>query len=87
MRRVLETDESGSLTIPAELLDETAPHGKYVAETSAAGLVIRPKKQTVPQKANEWQTWLADRNELAKKIGAAWKSDKSAAEVISEMRR
>src|SRR5258706_1333083 len=82
MSRVLETDESGSLTIPADLLSETGPHTEYTAERSGIDLVIRPKAEDSIEEPREWERWLAERDELARQIGAAWKIAKSAAEVI-----
>lgn len=50
------------------------------------GLLVSLKTEPVvePQKAANWR---AEWEALAKKVSAAWKSDKSALETLAEMRR
>ena len=50
------------------------------------GLLISLNSEVVaePQKAANWR---AEWEELAEKVSAAWKSDKSAIETLIEMRR
>ena len=42
MTRIIETDESGALTIPPELLERRTAHDRYVVERNGAKLNIAP---------------------------------------------
>ena len=87
MSTILEVNDDGSLVIPAELLNGAKPHKRYCAETAGQDLLLRPEQRVeAPEKLppDEWRRrW----NELSELIGREWKSDKTAAEIISEMRR
>ncbi len=86
MTRILETDEHGSLTIPAELLAQTGAHARYVVEQLGDTLQVnrasdtRDETGTHGERMRRWQ-------DLAKRIEAASITDKSAVEILSEMRR
>lgn len=39
------------------------------------------------EEAMEWEAWKAEWDALAERIGKSWKSEKSAVQIVSEMRR
>ena len=85
MTKILEVNDEGALVIPAELLHGAEPHQRYTAESAGKTLVLKPESP-VPEKLDRdewWRQW----NALSEQIGREWKSDKTAAEVVSEMRR
>ena len=85
MTRILEVNEEGALVIPADLLNGAEPHQRYRAESAGKTLVLEPES-ALPAKLDPdewWRQW----NALSEQIGRQWKTDKSAAEIISEMRR
>lgn len=43
MSHVLEADESGALTIPAEVLGNASPRSRHVVEPDNRGLHIEPE--------------------------------------------
>ena len=43
MTRILETDESGSLRLPAETLGHPRPRSRYIVEADGVTLVVRPE--------------------------------------------
>ena len=86
MGQVIEADEQGRLLVPAELLADAQPHGRYIVETSDNKLLIKPE-ETVEQRKQAYEEWKRDWDALTEEISAAWTTDKSAAEIISEMRR
>ena len=86
MSRVLEADDSGSLTIPPEVLGHSLPRARYVIETDGSGIHVEPENpaKTPPTTHDEWmRQWL----DLAERIGNASTTNKSAIEILSEMRR
>lgn len=87
MSRVLEADESGSLTIPPDLLGQAAPHARYVVGSNGHTLQIEPEELSDGSRSFTDEEWLKRWRALGEEIDREWKSDKSAAEVISEMRR
>ena len=86
MGQVIEADEQGRLLVPSELLANAQPHGRYVVETSGKKLLIKPE-ETAEQRKQVYEEWKRDWDALTEEITAAWNTDKSAAEIISEMRR
>jgi hypothetical protein len=85
MTYVLTTDENGALTVPPDLLGSRSPRTQYSVHVGDDVVVLR---RTTTNNADlsheEWRTqWL----ELANQVGEQWKLEKSAAELISEMRR
>jgi hypothetical protein len=89
MSHLLEADESGSLTIPPDVLGHSTPHARNIVETDDRGIhiaadVLENAARNLPRSgltvhSEEWNT-------LAEEIGQKWTSDLSAAEVVSEMR-
>ncbi|MBM4050726.1 MAG: hypothetical protein FJ279_36980 [Planctomycetes bacterium] len=55
------------------------------AEGSPVAVLVSLKSD--PAKGKVAADWLKGWEELAKQVGRAWKGDKSAVEVVSEMRR
>ena len=86
MGQVIEADEQGRRLVPAELLADARPHGRYIAETFGKKLLIKPE-ETAEQRKRIYEKWKRDWDELTEEISAAWTTSKSAAEIISEMRR
>ena len=85
MTMILEVNEDGSLVIPADLLNGAEPHQRYRAESAGKTLVLKPES-ALPEKLDRdewWRQW----NALSEHIGREWKSDKTATEVVSEMRK
>lgn len=93
MATVLETDETGALVLPARVLGHDAAHVRYVLEARGEALILRqreaptakPKKPrkkalTPDQWKAEWEAW-------SEKVTETWQSDKSATEIVVEMRR
>jgi antitoxin (DNA-binding transcriptional repressor) of toxin-antitoxin stability system len=70
-----------------ELLDRL-PAGESVTVVGADGkpvaMLYTVKGRSEPAMSDE--EWFAKWEELAKRISKAWKSDKSALEILSEMR-
>jgi hypothetical protein len=85
MTRILETDENGILAIPPEVLGGSEPHARYKVEVENDVVTLKPAARDNGKLSPEdWRKqWL----ELAEKVGQAWKTEKSAVEVVSEMRR
>ncbi len=84
--QVIETDGTGRLVIPAEVLGSVKPHTKYTIEAVGTKLVIEAK-ETVEQPKETVEEWERKWKELQDLMREVWKTDKSAAEIISEMRR
>ena len=53
-----------------------------IAENQQDTVIVRPDKASAPK-----VTTLQDLDNLAERIGQAWQSEKSAVEILSEMRR
>ena len=84
--QVIETDDAGRLIIPAEILGSVKPHTRYTVEAMGTKLVVGPEATSEQRKLSldEWERQWKELQELMTKV---WKTDKSAAEIISEMRR
>lgn len=88
MRVVIEADEAGRLALPAEVLGEAKPHGKYVVEITGTRLMISPeeaahggvKKLTPEQWEAQWRI-------VQEEVSKSWPAGVSATDVVSEMRR
>jgi hypothetical protein len=91
MTQVLETDEAGRLVLPAELLGGIKPHTRYVVEPRELGWAVSLEPTTgvdlPPAHAQTPEEWMKEWRELAEEIGKVWPAGKSAADVVSEMRR
>ena len=84
-----------SMTVPVETAERDLKHlldqlhlGETITLVSSEGtplavvVSLKPVAETLP--ASDWEAqWEA----LAEKVGRAWKSEKSAVEILSEMRR
>jgi len=90
--------DTRSIAVPIETAERVLKHlleelhlGETITLVSSEGeplAVVVSLKPTTPRAeslaASDWEVqWKA----LAEEIGRAWKNDKSAAEVVSEMRR
>lgn len=92
MTQVIEADEAGRLLLPPELLAEVRPHAKYTVEAIGTKLIVEPvpapaEEELFTQEKPTPEEWMRQWNELSERIGRMWNTDKSAAEIISEMRR
>ncbi len=92
MTQVIETDEAGRLMLPPELLGEVKPHSRYTVETAGTKLIVEPVPapnggELFTQEKLTPEEWMRQWNELSERISRVWNTDKSAAEIISEMRR
>ncbi len=83
--RIIQAGERG-LLVPTEMLGQVQPHSRYVVETIGEKLLIEPEK-AVEQRQRIYEEWKRNWDALTEEITAAWNTDKSAAEIISEMRR
>jgi hypothetical protein len=85
MKAILEVNDEGALVVPPELLNGAVPHQRYSAELAGDHLHLRPERASQEKLSSDewWTRWAA----LSEQIGKKWTSDKSAAEIVSEMRR
>jgi len=82
MSRVLESDETGSLTIPADLLGNSSAHSRYLVENDGQTIHIHLESIRVGH-AERMRRW----RDLADRIGTSSSTERSAVEILSEMRR
>jgi len=97
MAQVIEVDETGRLMLPPEVLGEVKPYSRYTVETVGTKLIVEPVSPPNISPPNEEELfteakltpdeWMRQWNELSERISKVWNTDKSAAEIISEMRR
>jgi hypothetical protein len=87
MTRVIETDETGALLLTPDLLGALQARARYLVETQNGTLVIHQEAADAPGGQGEAEEWIAEWDRLTVAVSAAWKSGKSAVEVVSEMRR
>ncbi len=90
MTMVLEVDELGAITIPPDMLGEPAPHARYVISSCGDTLVLEPETKGPTKRTHRELTsdeWDAEWADFSKRVTQAWTSDKSAVEIVSEMRR
>jgi len=89
MTRVVETDETGRLVLPDDLLREIKPRTKYIIESKGDGLIIYPEEPVLAHKEvvptpEQWEAqWRAAQEQVSK----SWPAGVSAVDVMSEMRR
>lgn len=71
-----------------ELLEEMPP-GERVTVVNPEGdpLALLVSLKSIPVEPLSWEEWQARWHALAEKIDKAWQGDKSAVEILSEMRR
>jgi hypothetical protein len=86
MTQVIETDEAGRLVLSPEMLGEVKPHMRYTVEAEGAALIVKPEETSV-QRQKVYHEWKREWDALTEQISASWNTDKSAAEIIAEMRR
>jgi hypothetical protein len=85
MGMTLEVTEQGTLTLPAELLSGAKPHARFVVENRNGSLVVQQEiAEATQQSADEW---IAEWDRLTDAVSVAWKSDASAIDIVSDMRR
>lgn len=92
MTRIIEADEAGRLVLPLEVLGEVRPHARYTVEMVGTKMILEPvpapnEEELFTQEKPTPEEWMRQWNELSERIGKVWHTDKSAAEIISEMRR
>lgn len=85
MTQVIETDEAGRLVLPPELLGDAKPHMGYTVEVTGARFIVEPE-ETLSQRQKVYEQWKQDWDALTEQVTAAWGTDKSAAEIVAEMR-
>ena len=86
MVQVIETDETGQLLLSPPLLGEARPHSRYTVETAGGRLIVEAEEALLQRQA-AYEEWKCEWNALTDQITDAWHTGKSAAEIISEMRR
>ncbi len=67
MSRVVEVNEEGKLSLPAEVLEQVRPHRRFVVEVSNGALILRPEVKTQPfwatatpeERAKDLRQWVA----------------------------
>ena len=85
MGQVIEADEQGLLRVPVNMLGDVQPHGRYIVEVVGKKLVVEPEP-TEELRRQAYEKWLKEWDALTDEITAAWNTEKSATEIISEMR-
>lgn len=86
MTRVIEADETGRLVLTPEMLEEVQPNGRYVVEFTGKKIVLEQEDE-LSRRQRVYEAWKHDWDALTTEISAVWDSDKSAAEIVAEMRR
>lgn len=94
MTRILEVEEDGTLTLPADVLGHARPHTRYVLETNGSRLILQPEpaESAKPRKLRRKRTlspeeWEKERQKLTEKLSKVWPKGVPVVDVISEMRR
>lgn len=66
MEQVVEVNEDGTISLPAELVGNVAPHTRFVVERQNGKLVLQPEnssafweKLTPAQRAEDFRQWIA----------------------------
>lgn len=92
MTTILETDETGALLLPADVLGHGVSRARYVVEAQGETLIVRPEgemaaESTAPRgKTRSHEEWMKDWTDLAEQISQSWIGDKSALEELEDMR-
>jgi hypothetical protein len=86
MTYVLEIQENGTLTLPPETLGNPKPRTRYVLETQGQRVTIQPEAAK-PAPSTSAEEWLTALQSLAQAISQNSTSDRSALDILSEMRR
>ncbi len=86
MTQVIETDEAGRLLLPPNILGPVKPHSRYTVEITGTKFIVEAEEALL-QRQRTYEEWKRDWDALTDQITAAWNTDKSAAEIVAEMRR
>ena len=81
----VEVTEQGTLTLPAEVLNGAKPNARFVVESRNGALRVQQETAVTEQQGAD--DWIAEWDKLTDAVSAAWKSELSAVDVVSEMRR
>ena len=74
MGQVIETNDSGQLVLPAEMLGHAPPRSRYVVEAAGAKLVVDPEA-AAEQRQQAYEAWKREWDSLTAEITAAWNTD------------
>jgi len=86
MTRVIEADETGRLVLTPEMLEEAQPNGRYIVESTGKKIILEQEDE-LSRRQRVYEAWKRDWDALTEEISAVWDSNKSAAEIVAEMRR
>ena len=92
MAIVLSRSADGSLTLPAELLDEMQ-HSKYAFRSENGDLVLTPTNgSSIPPSVGtdlekEWDAWFIQLAELGERMSAKWPEGVTAVDAVNAIRR
>ncbi len=91
MGHIIEANGTGDLVISPALLKETLgeapPRARYRVESGGATLIVQPEQTEPSEKPITFDEWEQGWKQLQERMSEVWNTDKSAAEIISEMRR
>ncbi len=67
MSQIVEVNEEGMLSLPAEVLERVKPHRRFVVEVSNSTLILRPEAKAQPfwatatpeERAEDLRQWVA----------------------------
>jgi len=67
MSEVVEINEEGAITLPAEVLEQVKPHKRFVVEVHNGALVLHPEAESLPfwatatpeERAKDLRQWVA----------------------------
>ncbi len=85
--RMLEADETGMLTIPAELLGYPEPNTRFVVERVGKRILIQPETAQEIEQKSAYDKWHDQWKIVQQEVTKSWPVGLSAADVVSEMRR
>ena len=77
MTHLVETDETGHLVLPPELLETIKPQTRYKLEIVEA----------VEERQKVYEEWKQNWDALSAEISKVWPEGVSATDIVSEMRR
>ena len=71
MSQVVEINEEGAITLPAEVLEQIRPHKRFVVEVHDGILVLHPESEPLPfwatatpeERAEDLRRWVASHKE------------------------
>ena len=56
MKAIVEADDDGDLTLPAELLGNSKPHAKYEVEACGERVILSPAQSGAEGRKRFWET-------------------------------